>query len=734
MKKSLHAFAVVFLWMFATGHAQTWNKLAGFNDANAAVWMDAGTSTNYAITADRWIYHCDNNATEWIPFVNVPATYTVGTIKASKVSNRVFCLTSTSGIAYTDNFGATWQSNNLGGGNGGQSGSGPYLLAYALNGAKVLASTMGAIMGEIQNKLFLSNDNGVTYSQLANLGFYPTGFHFVNESEVLSNASNGIFKTTDLNSWVSIGFDGLEVTDLEVSGTQVFASVMVTSGNGKVYKSNDSGLTWNELSGLPVNNGVSKLAYDAVHDRLFATTKSGVCVYADNTWSVVSALNKAHEIIVTGNQSVLFSGVRINGIHKINANDLAVQQINNGLLIPSDMMAVSSDDQLYTGSLQTSFLSKLDLTNLEWTSQTLFEEIDFTRNLSMGIASDGQCVVGGLHFIGKTANQGNSFSIIADDNTAPLAPVYDMLNPQKMFLGNNGSIAMVQHALQDYVDYSPDMGATWQHLYENNGTNPGLLGLTKICSGTQTHFILGMSNLTAQPVVLASDSVGGTWVALPNPNNTLVRDIFVDKFNTLYAVTQSGLYRLNPGSATWTPLNIDLGLEGNKVVEVKFNNSNQLHVLIRTTTTPFAQEGLYIPNETETAFTQVPLPVVDGNTIPLKNLSFSGSNIPLAMTNLAVHDFENEGIYYFSDAPFLAVNQVKTVDDLRVFPNPASGQVNVVSKNAPTSAHLVSMTGQVIPVLISNGKFDVSTIASGFYVLQLNGNNQASHQKLVVAH
>ena len=735
MKKliqTLFVSIVLILFSSQTSYAQNWNKLAPFNDANAAVWMDAGATINYAITADRWIYHCANNSDEWIPFVNVPSTYAVGSIKASKTTNRVFCLTASAGIVYTDNFGASWQSNMLGGGSG-QAGLGPLLLAYGLNGSQVLASTIGAISGEIQNKLFLSNNNGATYLQLNNLSFYPTGFHFLSDTEVLSNTSDGIFKSTNLNTWTNIGFAGLEVTDIEVNGTVVFASVMELLGNGKVYKSIDSGLTWMELFGIPTNNGVSKMAYDAANDRLFATTKSGVVVYMNNSWTTVSSLRNAHEIIITGANSALFSGVRINGIHKVNAANLNVEQINDGLIIPSDLMAVSSDNQLYTASLNTSFLSKLNLNNLQWSSQTLMEDLDFTRNLSMDIANDGQCVVGGLHFIGKTANQGNSFAVLADDLTAPLAPIYDILNPQKMFLGNNGSIAMVQHPSQTYVDYSPDMGLTWQHLYENDGVNPGLFAFNKICIGTQSHFILGLSNTTSQPTLLFSNAIGNSWITLPNPNGGLIRDIFIDNFDTLYAATQNNLYRWVPLTQSWTPLNINFGASGNSVVEVKFNNNNQLHVLIRSTTTPFPEEGFYFPNETETAFTHAPNPTNGGNPIPLKNLSFSGNNIPLAMTNLAVHDFDNEGIYYFSDAPFLSVGEVKPSGYFGIFPNPATNQVTISLTDAIISAQLVSMTGQVFPMAITNGKFDVSNFASGIYVLKLNGSNQKYQQKLVIS-
>lgn len=69
-----------------------------------------------------------------------------------------------------------------------------------------------------------------------------------------------------------------------------------------------------------------------------------------------------------------------------------------------------------------------------------------------------------------------------------------------------------------------------------------------------------------------------------------------------------------------------------------------------------------------------------------------------------------------------------------VFPNPATDEVNVALADEIISAELVSMTGQLIPVTVANGKIDVSTLASGIYILQMNGKAKAYRQKLVVAH
>jgi len=713
----------------------TWHKLSGFNDANSAVWMSSGQNNlNYAITADRWIYYSDANGTAWQPFVTVPAFYNVGSILASKTTNRVFCLTSSSGIAYTDNLGQTWQNNNLTSG-GGSSGFGALVLAYGLHGSKIIASTIGPVSGEIQNNVFLSTNNGTTFSPLNTIPFYPTGFHFLNENSVVSNSSNGIFKTTNINTsaWTSIGFSGLEVTDLDTNGTIIYASVKELNGTGNVYKSENAGESWTLLSGIPSNTNVTKIAVDWSQNRLFATTTSGVHAFANGTWSTISSITSAHEISVSGNNSVLFCGLRVNGIHKIDSNSLTVQQVNEGLLLPADFMVVSSDNQIYTGSIYTSFLSRFNLDDLTWSSYNLFDDIETTRLLAMGKDHNGQCVIGGMNYIAQTTNQGETVSVIADNTTAPLAPVYDLLFPQKMFLGNNGSIVMIQHQSQTYVDYSPDMGNSWSVLFESiPGQFPGFFSIEKVCSGTQSHFIMGLSTQTAQNAVITSTDNGATWTQLPSIGSTL-RAIYIDKEDTLYGVTTSTIFRWNAANQTWVPLPINLGnTSSNKVTELAFDNNNQLYVLNRTTLTPFAEEGIFVPDENGETYTQQAFPMIEGQLIPLKNLTFAGDNIPIAMSNLESDNTENGGFYYYHDSPSLAVNQPET-KLITVFPNPGSNTIYVSAlENETLPATLVTLTGQTLSIIIQNGEFDVSTFAKGIYVLQFEYAQQLYQFKLVV--
>src|SRR5690606_8756241 len=281
-------------------------------------------------------------------------------------------------------------------------------------------------------------------SNIGTLNFYPVGLYFIDENTIVSNTSNGIFKTDNVNAgtWTSIGFSDLQVTDLEVNGEVMYASVIETEGNGNVYRTEDGGQNWTLLDNIPTNEGVSKMAVDWENNRLFVTTTTGVYAYIEGGWIEVSVVDKAHEIIVAADNSVLFGGIRVNGIHIISNSSLLVEQINEGLMLPADYMVVSDDHQIYTASYRTAFLSKFNLDEPGWETFDLFENLPSTNILALEKAPNGQCVIGGMHYIAQTENQGQTINVLTNTQTGPLAPIYDILFPQKMFIGNNGSISM----------------------------------------------------------------------------------------------------------------------------------------------------------------------------------------------------------------------------------------------------------------------------------------------------
>src|SRR5690606_16318932 len=109
-----------------------------------------------------------------------------------------------------------------------------------------------------------------------------------------------------------------------------------------------------------------------------------------------------------------------------------------------------------------------------------------------------------------------------------------------------------------------------------NGVFPGFLSVNRVCSGTQTHFILGLSNQTAQATIISSADQGNSWTTLPNAPQT-IRNIFIDKEDTLYAVSTASVFRWDAPSQNWITLPVNIGQNSsNKEVELAFDSENRL--------------------------------------------------------------------------------------------------------------------------------------------------------------
>lgn len=729
-------FIILSLCMSQFSAAQkTWRKLSGFNSSNSIYTITMGQNNKlYTATQDRWIYYSTNNGLQWNAFTDVPTYFDIKQVKASTISPRVFCVSSSSGLVYTDDHGANWISKKLTAG-GGTSGFGATILAFGVGGNQLIVSVLGSITFPIQNKIFYSNDNGNNFAQASDIYFFPWDFHFMRDTFIFSNSNTGLYRADNLNSsWNHVSFSGKNVYGLAIDNDTIYAAVMDSLG-GKVYKSIDYGNSWNLLSGLNNVEMISSIAYDGVNRQLYATTNLGVYAYISNSWNKIHPEDRGRIIYVAADGSVLFGGSRVNGIYKANWQNLNFTKANEGIGLPADFLEVSRDNQLYYGSIYTSFLSKLDLNTLDWSSYNLHDSLPYTSLISMGLDTSGDLIVGGLHHITKIWNKGDSIKIIADSNSAPLAPVYNILFPAKMFLGNNGSISMIQHSSQNYVDYSPDMGGSWNRIFESgiNG-NPYLFKIEKLLSGNKSHYLFG-ADLRAKNLILGSDNNGANWDTIPGPtNNNLIQDIFMDHYNQLYTTTTDSLFSWDTLNQEWNAININLGNDPNKVVEIEFDHSNKMHVLIRGTLTAFPEEGLYIMDSTGSSFTKVAFPLVNGKMLRLKFLSFNKDNIPLAVINKSDEggSVNNEGIYYFSDKKISSIKEYPS-KTLLLYPNPARNYIYLDAEiNEQIVGELINMQGQVLPVDIQKSRIDLSDIPSGYYLLRFNYHNKKYTGKLML--
>jgi len=90
-------------------------------------------------------------------------------------------------------------------------------------------------------------------------------------------------------------------------------------------------------------------------------------------------------------------------------------------------------------------------------------------------------------------------------------------------------------------------------------------------------------------------------------------------------------------------------------------------------------------------------------------------------------------IYYIKSAPLTTEAQIQKVQELNVYPNPASGKVYI---NSPETSMvgIFSITGQMVKqqqLISSQNCVDISNLHTGVYFVKTMGNNSRS-QKLII--
>jgi len=72
------------------------------------------------------------------------------------------------------------------------------------------------------------------------------------------------------------------------------------------------------------------------------------------------------------------------------------------------------------------------------------------------------------------------------------------------------------------------------------------------------------------------------------------------------------------------------------------------------------------------------------------------------------------------------------LQDLSIYPNPASEKVNIVSNNPIDNIEVYDILGKQVRTLRSTNEVDVSDLNSGIYLFKIWIGNQVQTKKIVV--
>ncbi len=336
--------------------------------------------------------------------------------------------------------------------------------------------------GTAQEGLFMSNDNGYTWTSMNNSGLNDLRINKIEFKDTLIFVAtwDGIYCTSDNGiSWLdrSSGLQNTEVTDLIIYENWIFAC---TYGGG-IYRSNDNGLSW-----FAINNGLNETYFDCLHSSnegiyvgsiyggggIYYTdnygenwieknngipnnpwnpdkyadirdfTQNGDTIYASvwghgivksenfgDSWEIINTLNYFIWDI-TNFENNLFAGHNGAGFSKSNDGGVSWEFINNGLENLDLYSLHIFNDQIYTGTWSGAIYSQPISSII-----TAISKNDFLNNFRIFPNPNN----GEFYIENKNVNSNNDFelsildanlNVIYKEQQSKINGKYKVMNPK----------------------------------------------------------------------------------------------------------------------------------------------------------------------------------------------------------------------------------------------------------------------------------------------------------------
>jgi photosystem II stability/assembly factor-like uncharacterized protein len=226
----------------------------------------------------------------------------------------IFITTSFQGVYRSMDDGASWQAINEGIDEPAQAWS------LAQNDSLLILGTSGSFAGDIA-AIYISSDNGSTWTQVFSLGMYDVFYSFsTHEDEVYVGVlPSGVYYSGDKgvtwelrNSMLPAKF---------ISYTEDHLLCAITGATGGIYRSTNGALSWELVLPLYYGN-----AFAASDGRTFAGTSNGVYYSLDAgiTWQTYNEgmppLTEVTSISIA--EPWIFAGTSSGDIHRRNMSDI----------------------------------------------------------------------------------------------------------------------------------------------------------------------------------------------------------------------------------------------------------------------------------------------------------------------------------------------------------------------------------------------------------------------------
>ncbi|MCT4629593.1 YCF48-related protein [Winogradskyella sp.] len=622
------------------------------------------------------------------------------------------------------------------------------------------------------NKVLISTNNGQSYIRVPSLE--AKDIHMLTDDLGYLVASNKLIKTADK-------FETVEQFTLDNYG---FSNVFflnenlgfVSGGSGRIDKTTDGGLTWQQLTTgttqpikdvyfIDENNG-----FACGEDRTFISTTDG-----GNTWNEIIlpiedywTLNKIY--FINSNQGIIVGS----GGHMFNTSDGGITWTEATSGTTRHINDVKYHNGKYVAVCDYGVVLQSTDMGITWSNY----EISYWRELYSVAFSNGTIYIGSDGDVFQSTDNGATWQVhlhgvtmsnlgdisFANDNIGLVAGIYSgssAVYDHLMFRTTDGGIsweeinipsnaccyvahllpngkAITTNQLINRVAYSSDYGETWNTFTGANITEQFIPKAVWLKSEND-FFIGGGFGWGDTGLYRYQNGIGWTF----DSNFSSVESIkfLDDNFGILGTVSQ--FYKTTDGGDTWTPINYN----GGSYTSINLIDTNTFYI------------GSYITTD-------------GGNTFELNqfpgyvfNYKFFNANYALALTSNGnvyrtldagsswqlindngIEDPNCCGNFYISENTMVAVgnwSDIYTLDigqtlsnenfesnenKFSIYPNPTADKLYIKEINTRVSnATIYNLNGQKIKSFSlseNTDSIDISELENGIYFLHIESNSQ----------
>lgn len=725
---------------------EQWNRVATLPPGGNIMDMASDNSgTIYALTSlHSNVYYSADNGLHWTQMPNTSDLWNANCIEVDKVTGTLFLGSLWFGVEWTTDKGLHWHEQRF------HSIPGGFYANVVRVGYKHGTNTVVAAepLDGLTN-IFITHNAGASWTTVSGLPWGGTGtLTFLADGTLMAGVNIGVMRSTnDGATWTpsgaGIGTRVVYSIAENTSNGHLFAGAgfdldLTDTANDGVYRSDDHGDTWTNITGTIANHDVRWLEYDAAHGMLYAMTSTVIYASANEgaTWTAVSSGIDNTELnsMVQGPGGLYTGTTRMGVMHADTPTLAAWQPRNNGLSVynVSGITMNHHSNDMHTIDLQNSAVYKLAGNN--WTHQ--YDGLPVPQFWGSQVATDTDDVIyaaylkrndGAYRSMDNGATWTNISAGIPGLAANPTLLYTIKVNPytNDLFLiGRNPDMGLTE------VYRSTDKGDTWSVFLPMDAST-----FTATADLDFGHGVIYVTNFNAfGGVILETQDLGATFDTVAfNLGDLYDADIVVAPNDTLYMEKVNHVYKRR-GVNDWVAL-------PDGAWSTDYNN-NPLTLYADKASHLFASSYLtgvyYTANDSTWTDISLGLPVFtypyDPNPVRLapNSIVFTADNVPYGMCTFRYADDDIRGVYRFSlPSPAGIAGHNNDKGQLALYPNPATDRIAIKYDNYQpghsTVVQVYNTTGQLImtgEINATVSPLDISQLLPGTYFLKLVSGGQ----------